>query len=91
MKGLTSDNTKKYLAMWPCVFVVWGPPLSGEDFLNGQKVQEVSITEETRQAIRAGIESESLHKGTTLLSNILLVNIQPLRNSPTGFLTSSFS
>jgi hypothetical protein len=43
-------------------FPGWGPPLTATDFLNGKKVAKRSITEETRQAIRAGIES---HPGTT--------------------------
>jgi hypothetical protein len=37
---------------------VWGLPLNSDDFLNAKKVQrEMTITEKTRQAIRAGIES----------------------------------
>jgi hypothetical protein len=50
-----------YIIKCPCS--VWGPPLTAEDFLNAKKVQDMSITEETRQAIRAGIESESQHRG----------------------------
>jgi hypothetical protein len=38
--------------------LVWGLPLNSDDFLNARKVQkEMTITEKTRQAIRAGIES----------------------------------
>jgi hypothetical protein len=43
---------------------VWGMPLNAEDFLNGKKVQqEMTITEKTRQAIRAGIESVNNNTG----------------------------
>jgi hypothetical protein len=39
-------------------------PLNAEDFLNGKKVQqEMTITEKTRQAIRAGIESVNNYTG----------------------------
>ncbi len=48
------------------VFAVWGPPLTAEDFQNGAKLNDVSITEETRKAIRTGIESETYNKGGIL-------------------------
>jgi hypothetical protein len=46
------------------LFLVWGLPLNATDFQNAKKVQQdVSITEKTRQAIRAGIESGKNIKG----------------------------
>jgi hypothetical protein len=43
---------------------VWGPPLNATDFQNAKKVlQDVNITEKTRQAIRDGIESGKNFKG----------------------------
>jgi hypothetical protein len=43
--------------------LVWGLPLNSDDFLNAKKVQEMTITEKTRQAIRAGIESVNNRTG----------------------------
>ena len=37
--------------------------MTAEDFMRAKQVQEISITEETRQAIRAGIESETYYSG----------------------------
>jgi hypothetical protein len=46
---------------------VWGLPLNSTDFLYGKKVQqEMTITEQTRQAIRVGIESVNKNKGEML-------------------------
>jgi hypothetical protein len=45
---------------------VWGPPLNAQDFINARQLKDVSITEEGRKAIRAGIESEALNKGKVL-------------------------
>jgi hypothetical protein len=42
---------------------VWGPPLSDQDFFNGKKVQPVTMTDKTRRAIRAGIQSEVFNAG----------------------------
>jgi hypothetical protein len=42
---------------------VWGLPLNSDDFLNAKKVQEMTLTEKTRQAIRAGIESVNNRTG----------------------------
>ncbi len=47
-------------------------PLNAEDFLNGKKVQkEMTITEKTRQAIRAGIESVNNNTGTDFFSVVV--------------------
>ncbi len=43
--------------------LVWGLPLNSDDFLNAKKVQEMTLTEKTRQAIRAGIESVNNRTG----------------------------
>ncbi len=57
-----------------CYFFVWGPPLTAVDFQNGAKLNDVSVTEETRKAIRAGIESEAFHKGGIVhMKGLLLV------------------
>jgi hypothetical protein len=54
-------------------FLVWGQPLNADDFLNGKKVQqEMTITEKTRQAIRAGIESANNNAGEMLYSECLV-------------------
>ncbi len=43
---------------------MWGAPLNATDFQNAKKVlQDVNITEKTRQAIRDGIESGKNFKG----------------------------
>jgi hypothetical protein len=48
-------------------FLEWGPPaLTAQDFINGRQLEQRPITEETRRAIRAGIESEALHRGDRL-------------------------
>ncbi len=45
--------------------LVWGLPLNSDDFLNARKVQrEMTVTEKTRQAIRAGIESVNNSTGS---------------------------
>ncbi len=49
--------------MYSILLSVFGPPLTAEDFLNGQKVHTVTITDATRAAIRAGIESEANSTG----------------------------
>jgi hypothetical protein len=50
---------------------VWGPPLSAQDFYNGQQLLEVTnVTEETRQAIKTGIQSEALHRGEYFYSGL---------------------
>jgi hypothetical protein len=51
----------------------WGPPLTAEDFQNGAKLNDISITEETRKAIRTGIESETYNKGRILYGTELTV------------------
>jgi hypothetical protein len=54
-------------------FLVWGQPLNADDYLNGKKVQqEMTITEKTRQAIRAGIESANNNAGEMLYSECLV-------------------
>jgi hypothetical protein len=62
----------------PIQCLVWGPPLTAEDFLNGAKVNDVSITEETRKAIRTGIESETYNKGRVLQYRSLSMSGQKL-------------
>jgi hypothetical protein len=53
------------------LFAVWGPPLSAQDFYNGQQLLEVTnVTEETRQAIKTGIQSEALHRGEYFYSGL---------------------
>ena len=55
------------------LFLVWGRPLNADDFQNGKKVQqEMTITEKTRQAIRAGIESANNNAGEMLYLECLI-------------------
>jgi hypothetical protein len=51
---------------------VWGAPLNATDFQNAKKVlQDVNITEKTRQAIRDGIESGKNFKGEATVYNLI--------------------
>jgi hypothetical protein len=45
------------------LFLVFGPPLTAQDFINGQSVHPVTVSEATRATIRAGIESETNNTG----------------------------
>ncbi len=51
---------------------MWGAPLNATDFQNAKKVlQDVNITEKTRQAIRNGIESGRNFKGEATVFNLI--------------------
>jgi hypothetical protein len=55
---ILSSTHENYL-----LFSVFGPPLTAQDFINGQSVHPVTVSEATRAAIRAGIESETNNTG----------------------------
>ncbi len=50
---------------------VWGPPLTTEEFKMGEALLKANVSKETREAIKAGIQSEAYHRGEEFIKERL--------------------